>query len=115
MIYLLYGSDTRASLEKLKEIVDEYRKKYCDLNIHRFDAEEDEPGKIKSVLGASSLFSPKKIVVIREFSKAPEKEIIFQAFECLKDTIVVLWEKELGKEELAEIKPYAAKVQEFKE
>lgn len=115
MIYLLYGSDTRRSREKLNEIIAEYRKKYGDLNIHKFDAEEDEEGKIKNVLEASSLFSPKKLVVIRGLSGAPGKEVIFKIFEHLKDTIVVLWERELSREEFAQIRPYAVKVQEFKE
>lgn len=115
MIYLLYGSDTRRSREKLNEIIAEYRKKYGDLNIHRFDAEEDEEGKIKNALEASSLFSPKKLVVIRGFSKIPEKEAIFKIFDNLKDTIVVLWERELSREEFAQVRPYAVKVQEFKE
>lgn len=115
MIYLLYGSDTRRSREKLNEIIAEYRKKYGDLNIHKFDAEEEEEGKIKSALEANSLFSPKKLVVIRGLSKIPGKEVIFKIFNNLKDTIVVLWERELSREEFAQIRPYAVKVQEFKE
>lgn len=115
MIYLLYGSDTRRSREKLNEIIEEYRKKYGDLNIHKFDAEEDEEGKIKNALKASSLFSPKKLVVIRGLSKIPEKGATFKIFEHLKDTIVVLWEGVLSKEEFAQVRPYAVKVQEFRE
>lgn len=115
MIYLLYGSDTRRSREKLNEIIAEYHGKYGDLNVHKFDAEEDGEGEIKNALEASSLFSQKKLVVIRGLSKVPEKEAIFKTFEHLKDTIVVLWERELSKEEFAQILPYAVKVQEFKE
>lgn len=126
MIYLLYGSDFQASLKKLNEIIEEYRKKNGDLNIHKFDAEEDGFAKIKTVLQTNSLFSEKKLAVIRHVSGSEHKEALLEMFSArggsalggkdlrsLKDIVVILWERELGAKELAELKEHCDKVQEF--
>lgn len=118
MIYLLYGSDFDASRGKLNEIIAEYRKKSGDgLNFYAFDAEEDELGKIREALGTNSLFSNKKIVTIKCPSRSANKEALLDAFRNLKEsleTIVFLRERELGTKELAELRPYCNKVQEFR-
>lgn len=117
MIYLLYGSNFKESRKKLNEIITEYRKKNGDLNIHKFDAEDDGIEKIKSALDTNSLFSAKKLAVIQYLLDSPGKETLFNALKNLKDTpdtLVVLFERELGPKQLAELKPYCSKIQEFK-
>ncbi len=118
MIYLLYGSDTQKSRNKLDEVVAEFRKKNGgDLNIHHFDAEEEETGKIKSALETRSLFASKKLAVIKYATQAPEREMLYSVLEKFKNdqsSIIFLWERGLGKEQLAEMRPYCDKTQEFK-
>ncbi len=115
MIYLLYGSNFQASLEKLNEIIAEYRKKNGDLNIYKFDAEENELEKIKTALQTRSLFSEKKLVVLKHVATSDSKQQIFQILQNLDgDIIVVLWERELDSTGLAELRPHCSKAQEFK-
>jgi len=115
MIYLLYGSDTNASHKKLNEIISEFRKKYGDLNTHKFDAEENSFEKIKSALETNSLFSANKLVMIKYASGSPERERLYGLFRNLKsskDTIVLL-ERELDPVELSKLKPLCDKIDEF--
>lgn len=118
MIYLLYGSDTARSREKLNEIIAEYRRKNgADLSVYSFDAEEDTQEEIKRALETGSLFSNKKVVTLKHLSLSPNKELLLGALENLKDsreTIVFLWERELDEKVAAELRPYCAKMQEFK-
>lgn len=118
MIYLLYGPDTVRSREKLNEIISEYRKKSGDgINFYTFDAEEDDSGEMKRVLAAASLFSSKKIVVLKYLTLSPNKEVLLDELKKIKDsrdTIVFLWERELGEKIVSELRPYCSKTQEFK-
>jgi DNA polymerase III delta subunit len=116
MIYLLYGSNFQAGRKKFNEIIGEYRKKNGDLNIHRFDAEEDGIEKIKGALDTNSLFSTKKLVTIQYLCDSAEKGTLFDIFKNLKDdpeTLILLFERELGAKKLAELKPLCHKIQEF--
>ncbi len=117
MLYLLYGSDIQRSNQKLNEIIEEYRKKYGGLDIYRFDAEEDAFPEIRNAIEAFSLFTPKKLVVLKYVSLAPAKEEfyrIFEKFGKVPDTTLVLWDRELEAKDLSELRPYCDKTQEFK-
>jgi len=122
MLYLIYGSDTTRSQQKLNEIIEEFRKKNGgDLAVYRFDAEEDELPPIKTALETNSLFQKKKLVVIQHALRADKlggfKNIKFKELKDSSNTIVVLREWELDKtaiKRLAEIKPLCSKIQEFK-
>jgi DNA polymerase III delta subunit len=120
VIYLLYGSDTRKSREKLNEIIAEYRKKSGNgLNIHQFDAEEDTLEKIKDVVDTPSLFSSKKLVLIKYLSLSPwDRTSFYGILEKTKNDpgiIVLLWDRELSVKELEGLKPHCSKTQNFKE
>lgn len=119
MIYLLYGSDTQRSIQKLNEITEEYRKKAgADFNLHRFDAEEDGWEKIRQALETGSLFSSKKLVVIKYFSLSPKPDELPEILEGAKNdpnVLIVLWDRELGTKELAAVRPLCQRTQEFKE
>jgi DNA polymerase III delta subunit len=96
MIYLLYGSDTKSSLKKLQEIISEYRRKNGDLNIYKFDAEEDETEKIRTVLQTHSLFASKKLVVIKHLTCSEDQEYVNKLLKYFKDdndTLRLLWER----------------------
>lgn len=118
MIYFLYGSDTQKSRRKLNEIIEEYRKKHGDLNAHHFDAEETELERVKEALEAGSLFSPKKLVVIKYFFESKwDRDKFYKILEGAKDSadnIVLLWDREVAEKEIKAVASYCKKVQEFK-
>lgn len=98
------------------EIIEGYCKKTAsNFNLHRFDADESDLSGVNNLIDASSLFGGKKLVVIEnalsgEKFKSPN-------FQSVKETIIIFWDRELneqGKKHLAEIEPYADKIQEFK-
>lgn len=117
MIYLLHGSDTAKSLEKLKNIIAEFREKNGgDLDIHRFDAEENGPEEIKKTLETRSLFSAKKLVVMKYFSTSRSKDELRRILERTKgdpQTTVILWDRELAEKDLVWLKALCKKTQEF--
>lgn len=121
MIYLLYGSDTGRSHQKLNEIVEEYcRKAGSDLNLYRFDAEE-EPNeqKIRRVLETGSLFADKKLVVVKYlFESRWNRGIFYKLLDAVKsdpNTVLIIWDRELSGKDAGEIIPLCTKIQEFKE
>lgn len=118
MIFLLYGSDTKKSLEKLGDMVHNAREKAGpDLDFHRFDAEEDDMGIIRQALEAQSLFSKKKLVVIKHLSESTGQERLYETLRGVRGVVsamVVLWERELDAKKLGKLKPYCDKIQEFK-
>lgn len=116
---MLYGSDIQKSREKLNEIIEEYRKRAgSGVNIHHFDAEEDALEKVKAAADTGSLFAPKKLIVIKYLSLSSwDREALFNILKKAKDdpeTIMILWDRELSAKELAELKSYCNKTQEFK-
>ncbi len=121
MLYLLHGPDTYRSRRKLNEIIAEYRTRHgSDVNLHRFDAEDDDPILLARLGESGGLFAVKKLIVI-EYGLSSARG--FDAVAGLADrsghdadTLVVLWDRELdaaGKKRLAEIQKHLTKVQEF--
>ncbi|QQG44901.1 MAG: hypothetical protein HYW89_02710 [Candidatus Sungiibacteriota bacterium] len=122
MNYLLYGEDTYRSRKKLREIIEEYRAKTgSSLSFYRLDAEEDDMSRLKVFTQTSSLFSPKKLIVIEGALSGSEQfgHVLSAAKEIKesRDTVLLLWERELDdttRKRLKEIEPYLSKTQEFK-
>lgn len=122
MIFILYGPDTYRSRQKLKEIVEEYRKKAGpDFNLEKLDAEEGNLTTLKNIVQGGALFSSKKLVIV-EGAFSSEKN-----FSNLLDTVrgaggakevfLILWDRGLsaeGLKRLEEVRPLADKAQEFK-
>lgn len=118
MVYLLYGSDTQKSRQKLNEIIEEYRKKSgSGLGLYHFDAEETEPERVKETLEAGSLFSSKKLIVIKYFFESKwDRSKFYKVLDGVKDNpdnIVILWDREVPEKEIKAIAPYCKKIQEF--
>lgn len=104
MIIIFYGHDTYRSREKLRAFIEECRNKNGpDLAIHRIDAEEEGSRVLKDLYDGQSLFSRKKIVVVENFLSDPvffEKlSLLFKQSEADRDCILVLWERELTKDQ----------------
>lgn len=121
MLYLLHGSDTYRSRQKLREIIAEYQTKYSsDLNLHRFDAEDDDPAVLKQIGESNGLFAAKQLLVVEyALSSIWDFDVLAglagrSAHDL--DTLVVLWDRELdavGKKHLSEVKKHLVKIQEF--
>ncbi|GEM_PF-3325908 len=85
MIYAIYGSDTYRGWKKLNQIIEAYRAKagaYIDL--HWFDAKVDNLEELKAMMDVQSLFTPKKLVVVRN-ALSEEMTHIFDHAKGWKD------------------------------
>lgn len=120
MIYLFYGFDTYRSREKLKSVIAEYRKKVGpSVDLHEIDAEETSFGNAKQLIQSSSLFSEKKLVLLKRALETYGDELlpVLGQIKDAKDTILFLWEGGLdasGIKKLASWKPSIEKIQECK-
>ena len=119
MIYLLWGTDTYRSLEKLREITAEFRKRSGDFDVQNFDGELDSPKKLGELFKGISLFQKKKLLVIRQPSLGKEpmiKElgVFLRTISEDPEVITVIWEGEKAEKIAALAKKYGAKIQEFR-
>lgn len=121
MLYLLSGPDTYRSREKVREMIAEHRARAgAAFQVMRFDAEEDDMRAVVVELGASSLFSPKKLVVVeRVFTTPDAANTLYDTAKTVagrRDYIVVLWDGVLNaeaKRSAAQLEKIADKAQEF--
>lgn len=121
MLYLLFGPDTYRSREKVREMIAQHRANTGEaFQVKRFDAEEDDMSAVAAELGAFSLFSPKKLVVIERVFTVPDAaEMIFDSAKAVagqRDRIVVLWDGALNAEAKRRVLTFekvADSVQEF--
>ncbi len=66
MFIFLYGEDTFRSLQKLQEIVDEYKKaRKTGLNLIFFDCQNFEFAEFENTVQSVSMFQEKKLIIIR--------------------------------------------------
>lgn len=122
MIYLLYGEDTHRSRKKLNEIIEEYRKKsgpYFDFE--RIDAESEPLSNLRNKIGAGSLFSSKKMIVVENILKSDEGLVFLKeqktGLKDNKDLFLVIWEGKLDpkiEKQILKTKGLFTKSQEFK-
>lgn len=116
MIYFLYGEDTYRSRRKLNEIINEYRLRAGnDINVHRFDAQDQDIAELKRAFGLPSLFGGKKLVVIERAFFLPDDVIkLLVSARSSKDNIVVLWDEGgSDKKQIQKISDIADKTQTF--
>lgn len=130
MIYFLFGQDTYQSRQKLKEIVEEYKKRHqSGLNFIKINFDEKDLGDFKQSIETVSMFDEKKLVIVESAFHQPEsfqEELLDylkkRKISNDKDLIVVFWAR-LAAKRAEEIKPEnklfkflkkKAKTQEFK-
>jgi DNA polymerase-3 subunit delta len=66
MFIFLYGEDTFRSLQKLREIVDEYKKIHkTGLNLIYFDCQNFEFTEFENAVQSVSMFQEKKLIILR--------------------------------------------------
>lgn len=123
MIYFLFGQDTYRSRQKLKEIVEEYKKRHqSGLNFIKINSDEKDLDDFKQNIETVSMFDEKKLIVVEEVFQQPEyfqEELLNylkkRKISNDKDLIVVFWDEEIKPEnKLFQFLKKKAKTQEFK-
>lgn len=129
MIYFLFGPDTYRSRQKLKEIIEEYKKSHkSGLNLIKINFnEKDLPaGKagfndFKQAIETVSMFDEKKLIVIEEIFRQSEyfqEELLDylkkRKIDSDKDSIIIFWTEEIKSDsELFKFLKKKARVQGF--
>lgn len=124
MIYFLFGPDTFRSREKMKEIVEEYKKRHqSGLNFIKINFKEKEFGDFKQAINTVSMFDEKKLIVVEEIFQQSEylqEELLDflkkRSIDSDKDSIVIFWAEEVKADnKLFKFLKKKSKVQEFKQ
>lgn len=113
MILFLYGLDTYRSRQKLKEIVEEYKKRHqSGLNFIKIDFKEKDLTDFKQVVETISMFDEKKLIILENIF---QEEILEYLKNRKIDDIVIFWAEDVdSKNKLFQFLKKKAKVQEFK-
>jgi len=101
MLIHLYGSDSYRRIQKLKEIISEFKKKHLGLAIRHFDLDnyDNASGALKNFTLSQSLFETKKLGIIHNI-KTEHKELKKFLKELVDDkdiSLILVSEKKLGK------------------
>jgi DNA polymerase-3 subunit delta len=119
MIILLHGQDSYRSRQKLKDIVDRYKKIHkSGLSLTYFNGENLKFEDFKDAIQQVSMFEEKKLLILSNvFANADFKEKFlknFKEFSETKDTILFYEDnKILGKDKLFNFLKKKAKMQDF--
>lgn len=98
MIIYLYGPDSYRRQEKLKSIIEDYKKKHFAFALEKLDLENKEDWtRLKDFVKAQSLFASLKLGIIenyRELEKGEQKELLNLLKENLsaKEPILIILE-----------------------
>lgn len=113
MILFLYGPDTYRSRQKLKEIVEEYKKRHqSGLNFIKIDFSKQEFSDFKQAVETVSMFDEKKLIILENIF---QEEILEYLKNRKIDDVVIFWAEDVdSKNKLFQFLKKKAKVQEFK-
>ena len=97
MLRLIHGADSFRSFKKAQEIFKAAQKKIKDAEVFNIDVSEKTPEGIFQLLEGQSLFSTKKIILLKNLTEnRAYKEIIDALLNRLKkldkSTILIFWE-----------------------
>lgn len=118
MIYLLHGTDTEKSRNKLHELVAVIMKKKPNAGHLKMSDEDFSVGKLDELMGVSGLFASKAIVEMDNVLKNKEaKEIILEKIKEIKESenIFIFLEGKLDKKSLEKFEKNSEKVQVFED
>jgi len=77
MVIFLYGEDSYRRLQKQKEILEVYHKKYGNLSYDKFDLIEDnDTNKLKEFVSNRSMFDKVKLAVADNIFKTSDKKVV---------------------------------------
>ena len=123
MILFLFGSDTYRSRQKLKEIIEEYKKRHqSGLNFIKINFKEKDLDDFKQSIKTVSMFDEKKLIVVEDIfdqSEYQQEELLNyfkkRKLDSDKDNIVIFWAEEIKPDSgLFKLLKKKAKAQEFK-
>lgn len=116
MLYVLHGSDSRKSREKLHVLVKKLLLKKPNASYFRVDDENFSEAKIEEYIGSQGLFESKYIVLLDKLLENREsgEVLVSRAGEIAdSENIFILLEEEIHERTLKILKRHAEKVQEF--
>lgn len=118
MIIFLYGLDTYRSSQKLKEIIDRYKKIHkSGLNLKFFDFQEDSFEDFRDAFRSHSMFDEKKLMVLKNvFSNSNIEKKFEDLIETFFDSkeVILFYEKEIDeKASLFSLFKKRGKIQKF--
>jgi len=126
MIIFLYGSDTYRSRQKLKEIIEEYKRRHqSGLNFIRINFDEkdlpaDKAGfsDLKQAVETVSMFDEKKLIILEDVFQQSEnfQEDLreYLSKRNLDDNFIIFWAEKINPQnKLFRFLKKKAKVQEF--
>ncbi len=123
MILFLFGPDTYRSRQKIKEVIEEYKKRHqSGLNFIKIDFKERDFSDFKQAVETVSMFDEKKLIVIEEVfqqSEYSQEELLDylkkRKLSSDKNSIVIFWAEEIKPNSgLFKFLKNKTKVQEFK-
>lgn len=123
MIIFLYGPDTYSSRQKLREIIEEYKKSHpSGLNFIRINFSEKNLDDFRQAAETVSMFDEKKLIVIEGAFQQPEyfqEQLVDylnkKRIDSDKDIVVVFWAEEIeSKNKMFQFLKKNTKAQEFK-
>ncbi len=117
MIYLLLGGGSTA-IKKIHELKDAFLSKHGNsFSLEDIDCRDGVPDNFFELLGASSMFNQKRLVVIRgAVDQNPKLTDFFEVeFPRMQESpdVFVFWEQKLADKDLKLFKKYSQKIQEF--
>ncbi len=119
MIIFLYGSDDYRRRERTKYYIAEFRKKYSDLSVERFDCMEPESvGRFQEFARGQSMFSAFTMAVLENvFEAEDDKELIKELRRLAKtgpEVTILISETRGATEGFDFLKKHAKTKEEFK-
>jgi len=115
MLYVLYGTDTDKSREKLHRLVDVLRAKKPDATYVRITDETFDPDELDQLVGGQGLFEQKLIVVFNEvFLDADAKAVVVKRLKDMakSENIFLIRETIVDTSTRKKFEKYAEKVEE---
>src|SRR5210317_2013478 len=103
MLYLLYGTDTFKSRQKLTGLINTLLSKKKDATLIRINNENFSPKEIINLAKAQGLFESKSIIVFDSiFENTTDKEILLDNIKDLQESenIFILLEGKLDKKSI---------------
>ncbi len=116
MMYLLYGSDEKASREKLGTLIGSLREKRPDAEYLRITEEEYTLSSVLEYTMRQGLFEKKSIVLLDRILQNKEaRESITHSLQEIahSENVFIFFEGTLDLKTVADMKKFAVKVQEF--
>lgn len=118
MLYLLHGTDSQKSREKLHSLVESMLSKKPNASDFRIDDENFSEARLEEFIGSSGLFESKYIVIADKLLEKKEiKEVVLKKLKDISgsENVFIFLEGKLDKTTLSRFKKWAEKIQEFKD